>query len=87
MTKDEATEKFGFDPETIGNRFRSWHIVADIDDEEEQGNAQIGYLCVRSRDGASNPMCMDSIQKPNCVGTAEDGLDHTYRYYYFKPLS
>ena len=86
MTKEEMIAKFGIDPEQTGNRPRSSWIVERIDDEEEQGNAQIGFLCVKTRDGSANPICMEALQKPNCVGTAEDGFDRTYRYYYFKPL-
>jgi len=87
MTIEEAVQKFGFDPGTKGNRFRSWWIISEIESEEAQGNAEIDFLCVKSRDGGSNPIDMDAMQTPNCVGTAEDGFDCTYRYYYFKPLA
>ena len=78
--------KFGFDPNTIGLRFRGWWIVDTIEEEEELGNAQIGYLCVKARDGAYNRVDAKACQHPNFVGTSEGGFDRTYRYYYYKPL-
>lgn len=87
MDRDEVIEKFGINPDATGNRPRGWWIVDEIDDEESSGNAQKGYLCIKTRDGGSNPICMDALQKPNCVGSSEDGFDSTYRYYYYKPLS
>lgn len=86
MDITEIKEKFGINPDETGNRPRAWFIVTEIDDESTSGNAEIGHLCVRTRDGGSNPICMDALQKPNCVGTAEDTFDCTYRYYYYKPL-
>ena len=87
MTLDEVKAKFGVNPDETGNRPRSWWIIAELDDEDVLGNAQVGYLCVRTRDGASNPICMGTLRTPNCVGTAEEDFDCTYRYYYFKPLT
>jgi hypothetical protein len=87
MTISEVIQRFGFIPGVKGNRFRSWWIVEEIGSEESQGNAEIGFLCIKSRDGGGNPIDMDAMQTPNCVGTAEDGFDPTYRYYYFKPLA
>lgn len=86
MELDEAIAKFGFDPRTVGNRHRGWWIVAEIDSEEEQGNAQIGDLCVKARDGASNPIDPDAFRVGKCVGSSQDGFDCTYRYYYYRPL-
>lgn len=86
MDKKEIFKNFGIDPETIGHRYRGYWILDKIEEEEEYGNAQIGFLCVKTRDGGSNPIDVDSIKIPNCVGTSEDGFDCTYRYYYFKPI-
>lgn len=87
LDKDEVFEKFGFQPNAVGLRNRGWWIVEKIEDEESAGGASIGDLCVKARDGASNPMDMHAFKIPNCVGTAEDGFDCTYRYYYFSPLT
>lgn len=87
MTKQEAIEKFGFDPESIGLRHRAWYIVEKIEDEEESGNAQIGYLAVRARDGASNKVDAAACRYSNFVGTSENGFDSTYRYYFYSPLA
>lgn len=86
MEKEEIIKLFGINPDTIGLRNRGYWIIDSIDDEERYGNADIGYLCVKARDGGGNPMDIDAIKIPNCVGTSEDGFDCTYRYYYFKPL-
>lgn len=87
MTREEAIETFGVDPEITGNRPRGWWIVTAIDDEEEYGNAQIGDMCVKTRDGGSNPIDPDAFKVGNCVGSSEDGFDRTYRYYYYRPLA
>lgn len=82
---EKIIEKFGVNPETIGLKHRGYWIVTEVEEEEEYGNAKIGYLCVKTRDGGSNPMDMNVLKIPNCVGTSEDGFDCTYRYYYFEP--
>ena len=82
----EVVDKFGVNPETIGHRPRGWWILDTIEDGEFEGNAQLGYLCVKTRDGGGNPMNVDALKIPNCVGTSEDSFDRTYRYYYYKPL-
>lgn len=87
MDKNEVIEKFGVDPDAIGNRPRGWWILTKVEDEEEQGNAQIGDLCVKTRDGGSNPISAEAFQVGNCVGSAQDGFDCTYRYYYYRALS
>lgn len=86
-TKEYAVQVFGVDPETIGLRYRGWWILDEIEDEESAGNAQIGFLAVRARDGGGNSVDMDALKLPNCVGTAQDTFDCTYRYYYFSPLA
>ena len=86
MDEINYMERFGFNPESIGIRYRGHWVIVEPDDDDIQGNAKAGDLCVKSRDGASNPICMDSLKKSNCVGTVEDGFDRTFRYYYFTPL-
>lgn len=79
-------EEFGFDPRSIGNRYRTHWIIVEPDEDDESVGAEVGYLCVRARDGASNSMDYDAIRMPNFLATQEDGFDRTYRYYWFKPL-
>lgn len=86
MTQGEAVVVFGFDPETIGIRYRAWFIVAEIEQEELHGNAKVGYLAVRARDGGGNEIDVEALKLSNFVGTAEDSFDCTYRYYYYRPL-
>ena len=86
MTKDEVLAKFGVDPDVIGNRPRGWWIVDTVDSEEEYANARVGDLCVKTRDGASNPIDPLAFRVGNCVGSSEDGFDCTYRYYYYREL-
>jgi len=81
----EALEQFGLNPFTTGNRPRSFWLVDEIGEEEESAGAQIGDLCVCTRDGGSNPMCGQCLKYDNFRGTAEDNGDQTYRYYYFFP--
>ena len=87
MTKEEIIEAFGVDPEKVGRRPRGWFIVEQIDDEEEIAGAQVGDLCVKTRDGGSNPIDPDAFRVGNCVGSAQDGFDFTYRYYYYRALN
>ncbi len=87
MEIEEIKEVFGFDPNGIGNRPRGYWIVREVEGEEETAGAKEGDLCVKTRDGASNPICMSALQIPNCIGTAEDDFDCTYRYYYYRPLT
>ena len=79
MTNEEILKVFGVNPEQIGLRYRGHWIIDEVQEEEVYGNADIGYLCVKSRDGGSNPMDINAIKIPNCVGTSEDGFDCTYR--------
>ena len=87
MEKENAIETFGFDPEQVGLRNRGWWIVDGIGEREETAGAQVGDLCVYTRDGASNPPDPEAFRKENYRGTAQDDFDCTFRYYYFKPLS
>jgi len=84
MTKQEIIDKFGIDPETIGLRPRCWWIVEEIQEEEESANAQLGDLCVKARDGGGNPIDPNAFKVGNCVGSAEDEFDRTYRFYYYR---
>ena len=86
MDKAEVIKKFGVDPDNVGNRNRAWWIVKSVQDEEAAGNAQVGDLCVMTRDGASNPIDPEAFKIGNCVGSAEDGFDCTYRYYYYRAI-
>lgn len=85
MRKHEAISRFGFDPTTIGLRYRSWRLVGKPG-EHPGVVTRMGYLCVETRDGASNPIDPEATKKPNFVGSAEDSSDRTYRYYYYSPL-
>lgn len=84
MELEQVIAAFGVDPRKVGNRPRGWWILEEIEFEEENGNAQIGDLCVKTRDGASNPIDPDAFKVGNCVGSSEDGFDQTYRYYYYR---
>lgn len=86
MTREEVIAKFGVDPEAVGFRPRGWWIVETIDGEEIAGSAQIGDLCVKTRDGGSNPVDPGAFKLGHCVGSSEDGFDCTYRYYYYRAL-
>lgn len=87
MTDIDYEKTFGFNPTSIGNRYRHHHLIDKPDYEDEQAGAKEGYLCVRARDGASNPIDPDACKHPNFVGTGEDDFDRTYRYYYYRPLT
>lgn len=84
MDVKEATKIYGLNPETIGIRHRAWGIVQEIEDEENVAGAEIGDLVVRARDG--NIPDPTAFRAPNYRGTAQNGFDGTYRYYYFSPL-
>lgn len=83
---EDVVERFGVNPEGVGNRPRGWWIVEEVEDEEEQGNALVGDLCVKTRDGGSNPIDPDAFRQGHCVGSSCDGFDCTYRYYYYRAL-
>lgn len=87
MTDIDYEKTFGFNPESIGHRYRAHHVIDKPDYDDEMAGAKEGYLCVRARDGASNPIDPDACKLPNFVGTVEDGFDCTYRYYYYRPLT
>ena len=86
MDKAEVIKKFGVDPDAIGNRNRAWWIVTSIGDEEICSGAKIGDLCIKTRDGASNPIDPGAFKVGNCVGSIEDQFDRTYRYYYYREI-
>ncbi len=85
MDIEDVVKNFGVNPKEIGLRHRGWWIVNEVQDEEQAGNAELGYLCVKARDGASNPMDVGAFRVGDCVGTSEDSFDSTYRYYYYRP--
>jgi hypothetical protein len=86
MTKEEVIAAFGVDPDNTGNRPRGWWIIEKPDYEDERAGAAAGDLCVKTRDGASNPIDPDAFKVGNCIGSSEDGFDCTYRYYYYRRL-
>ena len=86
VTTDDIKGRFGFDPEAVGNRHRGWWIVEAPDEDDAMAGAQAGDLCIKSRDGASNPPDCRAGSFSNYVGTIEDSFDCTYRYYYYRPL-
>lgn len=87
MDKNEVVAMFGVDPDCVGNRPRGWWIVDSLDSEEENAGAQVGDLCVKTRDGASNPISVEAFKVGNCIGSSEDGFDCTYRYYYYRAFT
>ena len=84
---ENAVCRFGFDPATIGLRHRGWWIIDEPDEDDARAGAKKGYLCVKARDGASNPPDTKAGLYPNYVGTTQDDYDCTYRYYYYSPLA
>jgi hypothetical protein len=83
MTQEIKT--FGFDPKTIGRRYRGHYIVKDP--SQEADGVLPGFLCVTARDGASNPIDADAFKHLNFFTTVEQDGDRTYRDYYYKPLA
>lgn len=83
MDLEEIKTAFGFDPKSVGNRHRGFWIVDELDSEERFAGAQVGDLCIKSRDGASNPPDCKAGSFGKFVGTSEDRFDPTYRYYYY----
>ena len=86
ISVEEAKRLYGITPSHIGIRHRGWWIVEEIESEEEAAGAHIGDLCVKSRDGGSNPPDCSVGGALNYMGTIEDFFDCTYRYYYFRPI-
>ena len=84
MDELDIKNKYGIDPNSIGNRPRGWWIVDKIEEEEERAGAKVGDLCVKTRDGGGNPIDPSAFKVGNCIGSAEDGFDRTYRYYYYR---
>lgn len=87
ITKEEAVERYGFNPEEVGERHRGFWVVDKVEDEESTAGAQVGDLCIKARDGASNPPDCKAGSFGRYVGTSEDGFDCTYRYYFYRALS
>jgi len=86
MDKAKIETRFGLDPESVGLRHRAYWIVETVDYEEAQAGAKVGDLCVKARDGGGNDPDLTAGSYPNFRGTACDGFDRTYRYYYYAPL-
>lgn len=87
MKIEEIVKKFGVRPHEVGNRYRGHWIIEEPDDVDSIAGAEKGDLCVKARDGASNPIDPGAFQIGNCVGSAEDDFDCTFRYYYYRALT
>lgn len=83
---ESIKKTFGFYPENIGLRFRGFSVIEEVDERERTVGITKGCLCVRARDGSTNPVDMKALKLTNCVTSFEDDFDNTYRYYYFSPL-
>lgn len=81
---DEIKERYGVDPDTVVIRPRGWFIVKEITDAERYAGAEIGDICVVSRDGEY--VSEEAVSQPNFRGYVNDSFDPTYVYYYFSPL-
>lgn len=86
ITKEDAIARFGFNPECVGERHRGFWIVDRVEDEEESAGASLGDLCIKARDGSGNPPDCNAGSFGRYIGTAEDGFDSTYRYYYYRAI-
>ena len=86
VKESDLADLFGATPATVGNRPRGWWIVAEVEEEEKMAGAEIGDLCIKTRDGGSNAVDFSAGTYVNFRGSSEDGFDCTYRYYYFAPL-
>ena len=85
MSKEEAIETFGFDPETIGREHAEWWIVDKSTQPSLSAGAQFGDLGVRTNDG--NVPDEKALAKPNFRGMFRRKFIFTGRiFYYFKPL-
>lgn len=77
--------KYGItDINSVGYRPRSAWVIAEPD--KEWPYVPVGSLCVKTRDGALTPVCVEALKHPNCFDTIEDSFDSTYRYYFFRPM-
>ena len=83
----KAIEAYGFNPESIGVRHRSWYVIDAPDETDEDAGASAGDLCVEARDGGSNDIDTAASKYPNYIGSVQDWFDETYRYYYYRPLN
>lgn len=86
MDTEKIKETFGVDPEYIVNRYRTHWIVTVPDEDETRYGVLPGWLAIRARDGAGNPISIDACHRANFRATYEDYFDSTYRYYYFSPI-
>ena len=84
--EEQIKELYGISPNSVGNRPRGYWIVEEVEEEEDRAGAEVGDLCVKTRDGGSNPLDPDAFKVGNCIGSSEDGFDCTYRYYYYRKL-
>ena len=85
MNKEEIVKKFGFDPEEVGLRHRSYWIIEELDEDDKAIGANVGDLCIRARDGGDNPQDYSAEEYGDYIGSSE-GWDITYRYYYYRPI-
>ncbi len=86
MDKKESLKTFGFDPNSVGIRNRGYNIVKELDELDESVGANIGDLCVHTRDSGIDCFDNEAMKRDNYLGLINDTGDSTYTYYYFKPL-
>lgn len=86
MDKEAIRIRYGIDPESVGYDNRGFDIVEEIGPEEMEAGAQIGDLCVYTRDGTIYPVDEDAVKKPNFRGMKRNTLDERFLNYYFAPL-
>lgn len=79
-----VTDTYGFDPRDIGRRYRDWEVRDEQNMDDYYLDLDDEFLVVCARDGAANEPDFSVGQYNNFVGSVE-GVDPTYRYYYFNP--
>ena len=86
MDKAQVVEKFGVDPSIAGYNPRGYWIVESLGENEVRGNAELGYLCIRTADAGIYPI--ESLVFPvgNCVGWSLGDPNQSALYHYFRPL-
>ena len=75
---------YGVNPKKIGKRNRGWWVVDKIEEEENNACAEIGDLCIKTRDGNCDPIDTKALKIKNFVGTSNGSFDCTYLYYYYR---
>lgn len=84
MNKEKVIKEFGLIPETIGNKYKKFFIIEVIEEEEEIIVADIGDLCIKTKDG--NNTDKNAVKFNNFVGMVNDYIDPSILYYYYRPL-